>query len=172
MCSRQYSSAGNTSVSASVSLCPLNPHLLTPDPQLTPFPKKKDHKTHRVLHISFYIKLVFVLVEIVLAIAFASCNFTKAQNAAAVLEWLIAFIFSFYVFSFYVDLYPAVRTRHAGGAGFKSRDPAVRRAADREMEEAGSDRYLTGHRDGGHPPAENGYTNGAGHGARGVHSYF
>jgi hypothetical protein len=128
-----------------------------------------------VLRISFYIKLVFVIVEILLAIAFAACNFTKAKNAAAVIEWLIAFIFSFYVFSFYVDLYPAVRTRKTG-AGFKSHDPAVRHAADREMEEAGSDRYLTGQRGQGHENGHanghaNGYTNGS-HDARGVHNNF
>jgi hypothetical protein len=100
---------------------------------------------------------------VILAIAFAACNFKKASNAAAVLEWAIAFIFSFYVFSFYVDLFPAVRTRHAG-AGFKSHDPNVRHAAERQMEEAGSDRYLSGPVDG---PMDrrrdleaNGYSNG------------
>ncbi|KAK3350847.1 Frag1/DRAM/Sfk1 [Neurospora tetraspora] len=73
------------------------------------------YREHRVLRISFWIKLAFVIVEIILAIAFASCNFTKHYNAAAVLEWTIAFIFSFYVFSFWIDLYPAVRTKGSGG---------------------------------------------------------
>jgi hypothetical protein len=120
---------------------------------------------------------MFIIVEVILAIAFGTCNFKKASNAAAVLEWAVAFIFSFYVFSFYVDLFPAVRTRHTG-AGFKSDDPAMRRAADRQMEEAGSDRYLNGPMDGPmdrhhdrHPSVDgyangghhsNGYTNGTG----------
>jgi len=125
----------------------------------------KHHKTHRVLAISFWIKLVFIIVEVILAIAFGVCNFKHASNAAAVLEWAIAFIFSFYVFSFYVDLFPAVHTRHAGhgsNQGFKSADPAVRRQADRDMEEAGSDRHLNGpfdHRDGGRH-SDNGYADG------------
>ena len=51
--------------------------------------------------------------EVVLAIAFAATNFKKARNAAAVLEWTIAFIFTFYVFSFFIDLLPAVKTKEA-----------------------------------------------------------
>ncbi|KAH8908461.1 hypothetical protein BR93DRAFT_925584 [Coniochaeta sp. PMI_546] len=121
------------------------------------------YANHRVLRISFWIKLAFIIVEVILAIAFAACNFKKASNAAAVLEWAVAFIFSFYVFSFYVDLFPAVRTRHTG-QGFKSHDPAVRRAADQEMEEAGSDRHLNGpidhHHDGYTTGGTNGHTNG------------
>lgn len=70
------------------------------------------YRDHRVLRISFWIKLVFVVVEILLAIAFVACTFTGNYNPGAVLEWTIAFIFSFYVFSFYVDLYPAVKTKN------------------------------------------------------------
>lgn len=74
------------------------------------------YRQHRVLRISFWIKLVFIIIEVILAIAFGSCNFKKAYNAAAVLEWAIAFIFTFYVFSFFIDLIPAVRTKHGKGA--------------------------------------------------------
>ncbi|TVY18445.1 Protein sfk1 [Lachnellula arida] len=70
-------------------------------------------RQHRVLRASFWLKLVFILVEVVLAIAFASTNFKKSYNAAAVLEWAIAFIFTFYVFSFFIDLLPAVRTKNS-----------------------------------------------------------
>jgi hypothetical protein len=49
---------------------------------------------------------------VLLAIAFVACTFTRNYNAGAVLEWVIAFIFSAYVFSFYVDLYPAAATKH------------------------------------------------------------
>ncbi|KAI1377393.1 Frag1/DRAM/Sfk1 family-domain-containing protein [Hypoxylon crocopeplum] len=69
------------------------------------------NRQHRVLRISFYIKLIFVIVELLLAIAFVVTNFRGLYNAAAILEWIIAFIFSFYIFSFCVDLYPAVATR-------------------------------------------------------------
>ncbi|KAF7555521.1 hypothetical protein G7046_g6539 [Stylonectria norvegica] len=72
------------------------------------------YRDHRILRISFWIKLIFVLVELALAIVFASCSYTKHQNAAAVAEWIVAFIFSFYVFSFCIDLYPAVHTRKPG----------------------------------------------------------
>ncbi|KAI1404596.1 Frag1/DRAM/Sfk1 family-domain-containing protein [Hypoxylon fuscum] len=70
------------------------------------------NRQHRVLRASFWIKLIFVIVELLLAIAFVGTNFKGLYNAAAILEWIIAFIFSFYIFSFYIDLYPAVATRN------------------------------------------------------------
>ncbi|KAH7336537.1 Frag1/DRAM/Sfk1 family-domain-containing protein [Rhexocercosporidium sp. MPI-PUGE-AT-0058] len=72
------------------------------------------YREHRILRISFWIKLTFILLEVVLAIAFGTCNFKDKYNAAAVLEWTIAFIFTFYVFSFFIDLLPAVKTKHDG----------------------------------------------------------
>ncbi|KUJ15567.1 uncharacterized protein LY89DRAFT_686283 [Mollisia scopiformis] len=70
-------------------------------------------RQHRILRASFWIKLFFILVEVCLAIAFAATNFRHAYNAAAVLEWAISFIFTFYVFSFFIDLLPAVHTKHS-----------------------------------------------------------
>lgn len=109
------------------------------------------YKEHRVLRISFWIKLVFVIVEIVLAIAFASCSFTKHYNPAAVLEWTIAFIFSFYVFSFWIDLYPAIRTKGSGGyrgnktaAGGFTNGSAYAGESMEEQGIAGNDRTLMG----------------------------
>jgi hypothetical protein len=75
---------------------------------------RKDFRQHMILRASFWIKLSFILIEIALAIAFAICNFRNADNAAAVLEWAIAFIFTLYVFSFFIDLLPAVHTKHSG----------------------------------------------------------
>ncbi len=72
-----------------------------------------DFREHRVLRTSFWIKLFFILLEVVLAIAFAACNFRKLYNAAAVLEWAVSFIFTFYVFSFFIDLLPATRTKNS-----------------------------------------------------------
>ncbi|EAU31704.1 conserved hypothetical protein [Aspergillus terreus NIH2624] len=68
---------------------------------------------HRVLFASFVIKAFFVVVEIALAIAFGVLGGKGAskRNAAAVLEWVIALIFTFYVLSFVIDLLPSVRTR-------------------------------------------------------------
>ncbi|KAH6987340.1 Frag1/DRAM/Sfk1 [Ilyonectria sp. MPI-CAGE-AT-0026] len=69
------------------------------------------HREHKMLRISFWVKLMFVLVELALCIVFVVCSRTHNQNPAAVFEWIISFIFSFYVFSFVIDLYPAVRTK-------------------------------------------------------------
>ncbi|KAK6952263.1 hypothetical protein Daesc_006798 [Daldinia eschscholtzii] len=70
------------------------------------------NRQHRVLRISFWIKIVFIVIELALAIAFGVINFRGNHNTSAILEWIIAFIFSFYVFSFYIDLYPAISTRN------------------------------------------------------------
>lgn len=69
---------------------------------------------HRVLFISFWIKAFFIVVEIALAIAFGVCGWHNPhnRNAAAVLEWVIALVFTFYVLSFIIDLLPSVRTRN------------------------------------------------------------
>ncbi|KAK2598948.1 hypothetical protein QQS21_005553 [Conoideocrella luteorostrata] len=69
------------------------------------------NREHRILRSSFWIKLTFILVELVLAVVFASTSFTHNRNVAAIFEWIIAFIFTFYVLSFILDLRPAVHTR-------------------------------------------------------------
>ena len=67
-------------------------------------------RQHRILRFSFWQKLVFILVEIVLAAVFVGTTFTNRQNIAAVFEWIIAFVFTFYVLTFFVDLLPAARS--------------------------------------------------------------
>ncbi|KAI2643664.1 hypothetical protein GGS21DRAFT_497565 [Xylaria nigripes] len=71
---------------------------------------RKYHQ-HRILRISFWIKLTFVIVELALAIGFLTLNNGSSRNQAAYLEWILALIFSFYVFSFAIDLWPAVPTK-------------------------------------------------------------
>ncbi|KAJ5585295.1 uncharacterized protein N7459_005095 [Penicillium hispanicum] len=69
---------------------------------------------HRVLLASFIIKLSFVIIEIGLAIGFGICmnsDNRKRKNPGAILEWVIAFVFTGYILSFVVDLLPSVRTR-------------------------------------------------------------
>ncbi len=71
-------------------------------------------REHRILLASFYIKLAFIIIEVGLAIGFGVCigsNDASKQNPGAVLEWVIAFVFTGYVLSFVVDLLPSVRTR-------------------------------------------------------------
>ncbi|KKK24761.1 hypothetical protein AOCH_002214 [Aspergillus ochraceoroseus] len=69
---------------------------------------------HRILLASFAIKACFIVVEIALAIGFGVCGWRQPyrKNVAAVLEWVIALVFTFYVLSFVIDLLPSVRTRH------------------------------------------------------------
>ncbi|KAF4973533.1 hypothetical protein FSARC_197 [Fusarium sarcochroum] len=70
-----------------------------------------NYREHRILRMSFWVKLTFIMVELALIIAFGVCSRLKHRNAAAVLEWTISFIFTFYALSFVIDLYPAVRTK-------------------------------------------------------------
>jgi len=67
---------------------------------------------HIIIRISFWIKLAFILIEVALAIAFGVSQNRGRYNTAAILEWVISLIFTFYVFSFFVDFVPAVRTKH------------------------------------------------------------
>ncbi|RQM07540.1 hypothetical protein DH86_00002841, partial [Scytalidium sp. 3C] len=59
---------------------------------------------------------------------FVSTNWSKTYNAAAVLEWTVAFIFTFYLASFIVDLWPA---RHTHDHEF---DSYAAKNAPRQME--------------------------------------
>lgn len=70
------------------------------------------YRSHRILRISFWIKLVFILVEFSLAVCFVGTGWTHHKNEAAVFEWVVAVIFTAYVLSFVVDLLPSVRTKH------------------------------------------------------------
>ena len=64
-------------------------------------------RQHRVLRASFWMKLFFIIVEIFLAAVFVGTSFTTHKSIAAVFEWVIALIFTFYVLTFVVDLLPA-----------------------------------------------------------------
>lgn len=93
---------------------------------------------YKILATSFWVKLFFILVTIGLAIPFVV--FTRrggsGKNVGAILEWVIAVVFSFFVFSFYIDLYPAVYTKNGGNYRTKSWD---RRRAVGKMEEGSGD---------------------------------
>ena len=70
---------------------------------------------HRILIVSFFVKASFVIIEIGLAIGFGVCmrsNDPAKKNPGAILEWVIAFVFTGYILSFVIDLLPSVRTRH------------------------------------------------------------
>ncbi|KAJ5601280.1 Frag1/DRAM/Sfk1 [Penicillium lagena] len=85
----------------------------------------------RILLVSFYIKASFILLEIGVAIGFGICMNAKTssrKNAAAILEWVAALIFAFFVFSLVIDLLPSVRTRKRIPQGEKYPFPSL--AAD------------------------------------------
>jgi hypothetical protein len=88
------------------------------------------HREHRHLRISFWIKLAFIFVELGLAIAFGVLDDKDMYNSAAVLEWVIALIYTFYVWSFAIDFIPAVKMK----GGFKSRETEVEMATAMEEE--------------------------------------
>ncbi|QSZ31860.1 hypothetical protein DSL72_001429 [Monilinia vaccinii-corymbosi] len=69
------------------------------------------YRQHRVLRTSFWVKLSFIIVELGLAIGFGICNREAWRNTAAVLEWIIALVYTFYVWSFAIDFLPAIRTK-------------------------------------------------------------
>ncbi|KAI0446578.1 Frag1/DRAM/Sfk1 family-domain-containing protein [Xylaria telfairii] len=89
----------------------------------------KKYRQHRVLRLSFWVKLTFVIVELALAIGFGVTRKNNDSNTAAILEWVIALVFTFYLFSFMIDLWPAVATRHGGRYDLRPMNT-------REMEEA------------------------------------
>ena len=88
------------------------------------------YRNHRILRMSFWVKLTFIVVEAILAIVFASTMFGSHQNVAACVEWAIAFIFTFYILSFILDLLPSVQnSRHV---------PQGVREAEKRLEEGGA----------------------------------
>jgi len=101
------------------------------------------YREYRVLRASFWIKLVFIIVEGILAIGFASTFGSTHKDVAAILEWTIAFIFTGYVLSFLLDLAPAVGTK---GGRTSDQTEFEREAEDAER---GSDSKLRGGDTGG-----------------------
>ncbi|RFU34059.1 hypothetical protein B7463_g2293, partial [Scytalidium lignicola] len=99
----------------------------------------KHFRQVRILRTSYFMKLFFIVIEVILAIAFVSTNWGHSYNAAAVLEWAVAFIFTFYLASFVVDLWPARRTHDHDfdTLAAKRANSTATTASPRQMEEAG-----------------------------------
>ena len=92
------------------------------------------YRNHRIIRISFWTKLAFILVESVLGIIFVATHFTNVANVAAVFEWCIAFIFTFYVLSYLLDLVPSIKTKHHVPQGFRE-GPAIEKGQERNQYE-------------------------------------
>jgi len=71
----------------------------------------KSFTTHPVLKYSYMGKVVLLVAEGGLSIGFGVCLGMHRVTAGAVLEWIIAFIFTFYVLTFFFDLRPGARTK-------------------------------------------------------------
>ena len=67
-------------------------------------------RQHWILRLSFWLKLMFIMVELIFAIIFVATSFDSKKNIAAVFEWIVAFVFTFYVLTFFIDLLPAARS--------------------------------------------------------------
>lgn len=77
------------------------------------------YREHRILRISFWVKLTFILVEIALAAVFVGTSWSHQRNVAAVFEWIVALVFTFYVLSFLLDLLPSVRSKNHQPQGWR-----------------------------------------------------
>lgn len=71
----------------------------------------KTFTQHPVLRWSYRFKIGIVVLEVLLSFAFGATMYGDKNSVAAVLEWLIAFVFTFYVLSFFFDLRPKARTK-------------------------------------------------------------
>jgi hypothetical protein len=116
-------------------------------------------REHSILRYSFWIKLSFILLELGLAIAFGVTQNQKKYNAAAVLEWVIALIFFFYVLSFFIDFMPAVRSKN-----HQSRETEMDMAEQGGLGDGAADdrQYFRGNTN-GYANGTNGYENGNGY---------
>lgn len=65
------------------------------------------YREFRIIRLSFWIKLMFIFVELGLVIAFGVLADKNHYTAAAVCEWTVSLIYTFYVWSFALDFYPA-----------------------------------------------------------------
>ncbi|KAF2749941.1 hypothetical protein M011DRAFT_517798 [Sporormia fimetaria CBS 119925] len=119
------------------------------------------YKHTSVLRYSFWIKLAFIVIELALAITFGILGNQDKYNEAAVVEWTIAFIYFFYVLSFFIDFMPAVRTKN-----HQSRATEM----DVQVAENGNANPGRSFFRGGHNGPADGYTNGHSNGYTNGHT--
>ena len=93
----------------------------------------------RILRISFWIKLSFIIIEVALAIVFGVTEKYGIWNVSAVVEWVISLIYILFVWSFIIDFLPATRTRDP-----QNRFPRVRRGDDVEAVKTQQEGNMTG----------------------------
>lgn len=82
----------------------------------------RTHRERKVLKYSYQAKRLVFITEFLLSIAFGVTMYKKKQNPAAILEWVIAFIFTIYVLTFFFDLRPSAGTRFVGNSSDDSNE--------------------------------------------------
>jgi hypothetical protein len=125
------------------------------------------YRQHSVLRISFWVKLAFIIFEICLCVAFGVCSKKHIWNVAAVLEWTIAFVYCFFVLSFFMDFLPVILSN-----GQQSHETEMQNAEEGGMRGMGDGAAESGQYFRGNPsPAPvNGYTNGHSNGYTNGHA--
>ncbi|KAF2831982.1 hypothetical protein CC86DRAFT_280767 [Ophiobolus disseminans] len=123
------------------------------------------YRQHSILRISFWVKLAFIFLEIALVIAFGVCSKMDKWNVAAVLEWIIAFLYCFYVLSFFMDFLPAVRTNN-----HQSHETEMQMAEEGGPRTMGDGAAESGQYFRGNAAPVSGYTNGATNGHTNGHT--
>ncbi|KAF2645986.1 hypothetical protein P280DRAFT_465728 [Massarina eburnea CBS 473.64] len=135
-------------------------------------------REHSVLRLSFWIKLAFIIIEAGLAIGFGISSKTHHYDTAAILEWTIAFVYFFYVLSFFIDFMPAIRSKNhqstetemdmalaecgEGSMGDGAADPdRYFRGQTNVLTDAHPNGLANGHANGHANGFANGYANGA-----------
>lgn len=126
------------------------------------------HRQHSILRISFWLKLFFIITEVCLVVAFAVCARLRVRTVAAILEWIVAFIFCIYVGSFFIDFLPALETRHHKSKQTKMQALEEGMTPPRTMGDGAADsqQYFRGNATSPMPlsnGAAHGYTNGTGY---------
>lgn len=112
-----------------------------------------DHATqHGLLKASYLFKILIVTVEIALAVAFGVTLYKHIYAVSGVLEWTVSFLFTFYLLSFAVDLWPAAK---ASKGDF---------ALENVMHHEHANGHVNGHANGYSNGHTNGYANGNGNG--------
>ena len=111
-------------------------------------------RQHKILRVSFWIKLAFIFLELSAAIAFGVTQMYASWDVAAILEWILALFFIFYVWSFVIDFLPALRTKRP-----EDRFPPVMRSHDEDAMKTQEEGNMVGgpvYTNGGHDQDTNG----------------
>jgi len=122
------------------------------------------NREYRVIRVSFYFKLLFIIIEVALAIAFGVLNRKKMWNTAAIVEWIIALIYTFWVLSFVIDFLPSGSPKHPFHGGNNGMD--MQEAAESQAQYTRDSRVDRYDRSDAHYPSgttasiTNGYGNG------------